>query len=194
MANGDKRSVSTDALETLGMIHEREEKRDAIHLAVMPVEAGERLNPGEHIGIVNGKAFVGHPTCIGVVDPFLTAAVGRGERFWLVIYPRKIQSLRHVWSHPGLPDELPAPPDNTELGAARRVVHELAQDLEVSDEALMSGAKTWLESTGSYTGYMRFGHDLNYGWDMPKFWNAYALITGERVPEDKQQAFFSCAC
>jgi hypothetical protein len=43
------RAVSTDALETLGKIHEREEKRDAIHLAVEPVIAGEVLQPGQHM-------------------------------------------------------------------------------------------------------------------------------------------------
>lgn len=31
-AHNDTRSPSTDALETLGMIHFKQEKRDAIHL------------------------------------------------------------------------------------------------------------------------------------------------------------------
>ena len=53
----DKRSVSTDALETLGMIHFRQEYRDAIHLAVEPVKAGEKLKRGEHIKLVNGCAY-----------------------------------------------------------------------------------------------------------------------------------------
>lgn len=34
MSNAEKRSVSTDALETLGKIIGPNEKRDAIHLAV----------------------------------------------------------------------------------------------------------------------------------------------------------------
>lgn len=38
---GDKRSVSTDALETLGTIIDDRAGRDAIHLAVEPVHAGE---------------------------------------------------------------------------------------------------------------------------------------------------------
>ncbi len=192
MSDGDKRSVSTDALETLGKIHFRDEKRDAIHLAVMPVEAGERLSAGEHIGVVNGRAFVGHPTVLGIVDPFLTATVEPGERFWLVIYPRKIQSLRHVWSHPDLPDELPATPavvDGDEMAAARRAIHAVAVSLGVSDEAMMEGAKRWLEDGD----YMRFGEDLSYDWDMPAFWDAYSLLTGEHVPQGSG-SFFSCAC
>ena len=35
----DKRKVSTDALETLGTLIGSDEKRDAIHLAVIPCEA-----------------------------------------------------------------------------------------------------------------------------------------------------------
>lgn len=35
--SADKRTVATDALETLGMIHLKPEARDAIHLAVDPV-------------------------------------------------------------------------------------------------------------------------------------------------------------
>lgn len=102
----DKRSVSTDALETLGKIHTRQEYRDAIHLAVEPVEAGENLFPGTHVYIKDGKAFnVGFSQtdalrAVGIVDPFISVKVEQGQRFWLVIYPRMITSLRHVWSHP----------------------------------------------------------------------------------------------
>ncbi len=193
-----ERSVSTDALETLGHVHSREEKRDAIHLAVMPVTAGETLKPGADIWVsAQGLAFAGgRDGCIGIVDPFLTRPVVFRERFWLVIYPRKITSLRHVWSHPALPEETVATVQGTgaSLDEARLAVHELAVDLGISDEEMMDGAKTWLESGGGYDGYMRFGVDLNYGWDMDKFWAAYALLTGESVPEEKRTSFFSCAC
>jgi hypothetical protein len=195
MADGDKRSVSTDALETLGMVHLRDEKRDAIHLAVMPVEAGETLGPGEDIWVSEGgRAFAGsRDRGIGIVDPFLTRPVRFKERFWLVIYPRKIQSLRHVWSHPELPDELPAQPaapvDSDKLTTARQVIHAVAVDLGVSDEALMDGAKQWLKN-GSH---MHFGVDLSYDWDMPAFWDAYSVLTGEHVPQGSG-SFFSCSC
>lgn len=105
----DKRTVSTDALESLGMIHTRQEYRDAIHLAVEPVEAGERLSPSDHIYLKDGKAYSKHGKNIvietlGIVDPFLSTAVKEGEKFWLVVYPRKITSLRHVWTHNSFPE------------------------------------------------------------------------------------------
>jgi hypothetical protein len=198
----DKRKVSTDALETLGMIHTRDEKRDAIHLAVLPAEAGQTLRPGADVEMRDGVARAvpsDHPKAVGIVDPFLHDSVRRGERFWLVIYPRKIQSLRHVWSHPAFPDEQAGYPpahvdDDAPTVNARAAIHAVAVDLGVSDDALMAGAQTWLESDGSFDGYMCFGNDLSYSWDMASFWNAYALLTGEEVPEKYRQAFFSCAC
>ena len=41
---GDKRKVSTDALDTLGSIITPAEKRDAIHLAVEPVQATVKVS------------------------------------------------------------------------------------------------------------------------------------------------------
>ena len=73
--SADKRTVHTDALETLGKIIDEGEKRDAIHLAVEPVQAGETLLPGEHIGIVDGVAVAESEKlfkCVGIVDPFLS--------------------------------------------------------------------------------------------------------------------------
>ena len=107
MSHNDKRSVHTDALETLGMIHDREEHRDAIHLGVEPVEAGEHINPSEDIGIgPDGKAYCAVDSnvysnikALGIADPFITRSINPGEKFWLVVYPRKITSLRHVWTH-----------------------------------------------------------------------------------------------
>jgi hypothetical protein len=104
----DKRSVSTDALETLGTII-TEGGRDAIHLAVEPIVAAHTLRPGDHVGIVDGKATVFADKTLGIVDPFLTASVKKGEKFWMVIYPRTIGSLRHVWTHPDFADAVEVP-------------------------------------------------------------------------------------
>lgn len=111
------RTPSTDALETLGMIHFKPEHRDAIHLAVEPVKAGLPLFPGERIGIVDGFAYpAGYKLVLeeksvlipyhGIVDPFLPKRiVTPGQSFWFVMAPRMVTSLRHVWSHPEFPDE-----------------------------------------------------------------------------------------
>lgn len=115
------RTPATDALETLGMIHFRREKRDAIHLAVDPVVAGCHLSAAQQIGIVNGIAYPTGTHVIdgktikvpyhGIVDPFLPTPGGgnisvlQGQPFWFVMAPRMVTSLRHVWAHPDFPDE-----------------------------------------------------------------------------------------
>ena len=111
MSNADSRSPSTDALDTLGMIHFKQEKRDAIHLAVEPVKASRAFLPAQKIGIINGVAypvgFVLNGVTVpyhGIVDPFLTGyGVDEGQNFWFVMKPREVQSLRHVWEHPEFP-------------------------------------------------------------------------------------------
>jgi hypothetical protein len=85
------------------LIEDGDRRRDAIHIAVAPVTAAERLAPGQHVGLVreDDPELVGPcDRTIGVVDPFLTAAVEPGARFWLFLYPGTITGLRHVWTHP----------------------------------------------------------------------------------------------
>lgn len=105
----DTRSVATDALATLGTIIDDTAKRDAIHLAVAPAVAGQRLEAGWHVTVVDGVASTAddgdEDAPIGIVDPFLKRPVKKGEHFWVVLYPRTIQSLRHVWTHPAFADD-----------------------------------------------------------------------------------------
>ena len=86
----------------LGQIIEGEQHRDAIHIAVAPVEAAEQFVPGQRVGLLadgraSGKPFVDK---IGIVDPFLRTDVEAGQRFWLWLTPYTITSLRHEWTHP----------------------------------------------------------------------------------------------
>ena len=109
MSNADSRSPSTDALETLGMIHYKLEHRDAIHLAVEPVVASCDMSRGDYIRIQGGVAYPCHPGgAHGIVDPFLPPHtsgkdVKTGESFWFIMKPRMVRSLRHVWEHPDFP-------------------------------------------------------------------------------------------
>jgi hypothetical protein len=90
------------------LIQDGDRRRDAIHIAVAPVTAAEKLLPGQHVGFVNDPDRPGNTEIvgmwaeekIGIVDPFLVNAIEEGERFWLFLYPNTITSLRHVWTHP----------------------------------------------------------------------------------------------
>ena len=85
------------------LITDGDRRRDAIHIAVAPVTAAEPLAPGQHVGLVREGSFEFVGPCdqnIGIVDPYLTAGVEAGQRFWLFLYPGTVTGLRHVWTHP----------------------------------------------------------------------------------------------
>ncbi len=173
--SADKRTPHTDALETLGTIHDRDEFRDAIHLAVEQVTAGEDLRVGEQITYVNGKAFAVRKgeEAIGIVDPFLTRKVKEGQRFWLVVKPRLITSLRHVWSHPAFPDEASVlflkqqqAGGQTELPSEllAETPEELAYKWVVEYAASLSGEPGEDDNYG-YDNQVTAEELIEYGWD-----------------------------
>jgi hypothetical protein len=205
--SADKRTVTTDALETLGTIITPAEKRDAIHLAVENVIAGEDLMPGENVSLILGYAFAikeyrNDLKAVGIVDPFLKEPVRTNQRFWLVVYPRQIKSLRHVWEHPDFPDS--GETNNSEgafqgekvvkiLSSAEtseKWLREFATDVSVPYNKLMIGAKDYL----LYDQYMSFGDLLEGKWVPDEFWTHYENVTGEKVSEGQRGSFFSCSC
>lgn len=200
-----KHKVATDALETLGMLIPRNSGRDAIHLAVEPVVAAERLFPGQHVGFVEpGKAgTVAKP--LGIVDPFLAGTVFPGQRFWMVIYPRQITSLRHVWSHPEFP-EAPAEAYHAEKdehyvsdpkAASEKWLRDLAANCGVGYDRMMRAAEDWRESQrtpGAWGEYLIGGEEMEGESTPPEFWEHYEAVTGLRVPEAERGSFFSCSC
>lgn len=89
--------------DAIGKILGTGQERDAIHIAVAPVKAAKTLHPGRHVGLnKDGDADPLVDTTVGIVDPYLTAPVKPGERFFIFLYPNTITGLRHVWTHPVL--------------------------------------------------------------------------------------------
>lgn len=200
---GDKRKVSTDALETLGTVIGPGEKRDAIHLAVIPVVAKQRVFPGEHVG------SDGTPSRdpVGIVDPFLSRPVEPGQGYWLVIYPRMIHSLRHVWTHPAFADE-PETQQEAEpqvemlkkvdptVEASMQWIRDYAKRLGTDFETLMHGAEDWVASqkSGDWGEYLNLGGLLEGVSTNPRFWDHYSVVKQEPVAEEHRESFFTCSC
>jgi len=211
--NADKRSVSTDALETLGTIIGPNEKRDAIHLAVDPVVASQWMEPGDHINFIRGSnrlvEVVDRKDAIGIVDPFLEESVEKGERFWLVVYPRQITSLRHVWSHPAFKDEQETVAVTDDKAARIEFVKELdgtnvskrwiesyADSIGLDYDELTGAARDWVESQtdGGYGEYLNRGELLDGVSLSNEFWTHYEKVTGTKVDKKYQENFFTCSC
>lgn len=92
-------------------VHDAKKERDAIHVAVICVEAAMHLQPGDHVSVKiegDGKYLAAKSGWgvqkVGIVDPFLPREVMRGQKFWLFLYPGTITSLKHHWTHPAFPD------------------------------------------------------------------------------------------
>lgn len=187
------RPVATDALATLGTIIGPNEKRDAIHLAVMPVIAGMDLSVGDDVGLVEGVATNRAAIKLGIVDPFLKRTVNKGESFWLVIYPRVITSLRHVWSHPGIHEEGGAAPivrTTSEKWMRVWAMNHVSADY-YGDQSLLSEQQ-------AYDFAIKAGHEHHIGpyesardYIDGEWWAHWEAITGSRGDRD---AYFSCAC
>lgn len=225
MSHNDKRSVATDALETLGMVHPSKQYRDAIHLAVEPVVAGEILQAGDHIGyLADGRVGKATDCVLGIVDPFIEGYVTPGQEFWLVVYPRKITSLRHVWSHPAFPETV-----DVKLVTAFPMPDFAAQDpvlkpfsvpnsatpwkpVDTNEMVEESRAVAWIQKFAanhsldyeelmeSADSYLQYGEYLTKGGDLEgcyvpdEFWDNYQVVKGKKVEENDRGSFFSCSC
>ncbi len=179
---------------TLGQIITEPAERDAIHVAIAPVEAAEHLEPGAHVGLLTtGQASSVAEKLIGIVDPFLKRSVRAGEKFWLCLYQKTVTGMRHHWSHPAFKDE-----DSNTIkipcgSPSEKWIREYAMGIGLDYNTLMDGAAEWIrskEEPGSWGEYLVMGGLLEGVSTPDEFWVHYAAITGKKGEGN----FFSCSC
>ncbi len=174
----------------LGKIITAPQQRDAIHVAVAPVVAVQDLVPGQHVGLRkdNGEAYFTSPgdkDAVGIVDPFLTSRVRKGEKFWLFLYPNTVTSLRHEWTHPAL-DQQQA------KQTSKAWLEEFAEGLGSSLESLQDAMSEWSYSQDYAHGDRFAGHD---GFEFPPaFWKHYQIFMNVKLNKAEQPSYFSCSC
>jgi hypothetical protein len=186
------RSIATDALEVLGtLITNKEVGRDAIHLACLPAVCGDNwLAPGADVGLVNGEATI-NSLHIGIVDPFLKVPVLKGQKFLVVIYPRTITSLRHVWSHPDIAEDAEMISKVDPREEARIRLDEIARSLidegDDSLDYLICGMEDgYIQDGGRFEGMCSI--------EIPtEAWSLYETYTGRKI-KPKEDVYFSCSC
>ena len=174
----------------LGKLINSEQCRDAIHVAIAPVVADEKLAPGQDIGFVDAVNVdrVGmSDTPIGIVDPFLKNMVFPGQKFWMLLYPNTITSLRHDWTHPAFEQ-----PERSDSEGWLREFSEragLAYDrmIEIVTEYIDSG-DPWVEIDSERA------RDAWYAVDQSEFWHHFQNVTGIKKPNHDWDAPFSCSC
>ncbi len=186
----------------LGQIHETPQSRDAVHVAVAPVIAAERLVPGGHIGFVGGDTehvTARAKTLLGVVDPFLTGIVEHGQRFFMFLYPQTITSLRHDWTHPAFEAVAPIAPSDDKAASEAW----LRRFCDTADcpryETIMQAIAGTLEGDPDYGrwGYIDSEYFHFSGWDAhseipDEFWKHIEVVTGKSLTVKPRS--FSCSC
>lgn len=189
----------------LGKIIDSVQQRDAIHIAVAPVVAGATLNPGDHVGFLvsgdietvgraDGPFGERHVTPIGIVDPFLTVRLMRGDRFWLFLYPQTITSLRHDWTHPAFIAAVVATPVVSDKEQSEKWLRDYAEKFPGwSLERMLESAADKLRG-----GYGQNSHaDIPNGAfdELSEFWRHYEIVTGATVDVwTRTELPFYCGC
>lgn len=184
--------MSDQSIFSIGKILTGSEDRDAVHFAIAPMEAAERLYPGQHVGTDGHGRIAGSQPHIGVVDPFLRHPVLAGERCWMMLYPNSITELRHAWTHPAFPSKASGSPSESE-----RYLRGYAERAGLGYERLLEGAKSFVRGGGDHEDGIRYHTDLeSFFYDeRAEFWAAFQAVTGMSVPEEmKDRQIFWCAC
>lgn len=199
------------ALDTLGQLLSADPGRDAIHLATYAVTSEEKVFPGQHVGIVEGSLVSPNVAkLIGIVDPFLAGAVHPGQMFWLVLYPRTITSLRHVWTHPDFgAEDTDAVKLTDDKASSEAWLRAWIKGNDCPDYDTVMSVITTGQLPGQYSGDDEFyfkwedygdGPSLFFGGldahaSIPdEFWDHVEVVTGQKWAPAKRGKHFSCSC
>lgn len=169
--------------------------RDAIHVAVVPILAGEFLSPGTHVGFQDALRThvlaVQSQAGIGIVDPFLKRGVEPGERFWLFLYPGTITSLRHNWTHPAFAEEAKPPAQDDVKAKAEAWLKDFAEDMDIGYNKLLDTLRI-----AAVDGDYRVCFDVDTPdrafQDNVPMWKCFEILTG--IQPKELVVPFTCAC
>ncbi len=185
-----------DPIKTIGQFLDGGERRDAIHIAIMPVTAAEDISRGEEIGLVygtkdqvKGKDSVYGLKSIGVADPFIKAwRIKKGQRFYAFLHPNSVTGMRHEWTHPLIDDVKPP------SGESEAWLRAFADKWNFDYDDMIAGA---CEDEGYVVagGMDLHGADELAPGDEELFWKHVETLTGRTFDGKHRENFgWSCSC
>ena len=182
----------------LGELITSPQERDAVHIAIAPVIAGEKLKPGQHVGFSldyekSNRTVMVVTNPVGIIDPLLKKPVQIGQECWLWLYPNTVTSLKHNWTHPAFPKSDENQPKNS---VSEQYMRDLADSVGISYQRLLDGAASYVNSKkeSGWGDYIVGGSEME-GMSVPQeFWEHYEKVTGRTVEEANRGSFFSCSC
>lgn len=187
----------------VGVLIEGFAYRDAIHIAIAPVEAYDAITPGGQIKLKEGSTTLAvrcsHGVegngVLGIADPFLTTTIKKGQKFWMFLLPQTITGMRHQWMHPAFPfeveeDKKSNPVESMQKKKSIKWMEGLADLLQVSVNDLVNAGDLYLQNGEHWCEGDKFD-----GVDLPdEYWKHYEIIRDVVVPDEQKQSFFSCSC
>jgi hypothetical protein len=200
--------MADDTIKKLGTVRAKDEGRDAIHIAVLTLQAKADFH-------VYGKLYVdkaGSPTPnetpsnVGIVDPFLLPGtkITKGSWFYVYLTPGSISGLVHVWTHPDFPDTpTEIPPDGalTPTGELRlAALQRIAAFCNNAGISLDSSELIELLDTGacrhfSFEGDSIYSGDEEISEEVPvAIIRDVETVIGRSVYESNEPLYFRCAC
>ena len=195
--------ATKDAVATMGTLLPPDAGgRDAVHVAVIAVTAGQYITPGSHVGFRSPSDagedrevfYDGEP--IGIADPFIGDLIPAGARFWLYLYPRTITGLSHRWSHPAFDADSQATfcTSPAQRLASERWIRNWIEErggIIPRYEVLMAEAEQAFEP-GYSANELYFAE--NASGDIPaEFWSHVEIIFGKRL-QGTRPGYFRCSC
>lgn len=188
-----------DPIKSIGQLLKGHEQKDAVHMAIVPVIAGEYIAPGSKVALVidttdqveNAECAVRTVKPIGVLDPFLEQGANKGDRCWLFLYPGTVTGMRHEWRHPAFKDTTQEQADKSESVAWLR---DFADKWNFDYDDMIENAQ-------QHEGYIVAGGidlhsrgELDAG-DEENFWYHIEVLTGFKATPDHRESFgWSCSC
>ncbi len=180
------------------LITKTDASRDCVHIAIVPLIAGEQIWRGEFIKLAYGTANVALKAetaygddVIGVADPYLSQyRIEKGQRFYGFLTPGTVTGMTHRWQHPAF-DNPPQPKDEHE-----KWLREFCDKWNFRfDDLIQAGVS---ENEGDYV--TAHGRDIHSRRDFDdgeetEFWMHLEAFTGREFSEEhRARERWSCSC
>ena len=186
-----------DPIKTIGQIlSDKEDRRDAIHIAIMPVICDEDCYAGDAVMFVYGSRELVKRTqegqdSIGLIDPFLKKdhfRIPKGSKVWMFLHPGTVTGMRHQWIHPEVDTPVII------KGESETWLRRFADKWNFDYNQMVSEA----QEDGGYV--VARGKDLHSAselepGDESAFWHHLECLTGKQFEIEHREKFgWSCSC
>jgi len=201
--------MADDTLKKLGKVQSADQGRDAIHIAVLTMQAVADFHIYGKLWVDKAGALTVNevPSNVGIVDPFLPPGtkVSKGDWYYVYLNPGSITGLVHVWTHPDFPERpMAAPPDAEAVIPYGVIVDRAKQRVDAfcrgSEMSLDYQEFIDLFENGhsghySFNGYYIYLGDEEISSEVPvAIIRDVETIIGRSVYERDEPLWFRCAC